>query len=279
MKSEKLFNWLRKDVFHIKKPFALGLGEWDVWYENTKQEKPFAFFCTETLPDFIDKLYKNITKPYHDVRIYIQNRFVDKLHYLPTHLDKGKWHEFDTRLLYGMFGAFQDFVECELANFYLVMADKDERKKYNHTPFAKFCSFGFSKWRNPSLGLKYMHWYANEVHEDSEWLTDKSLVGTPTDHAMKYKRAKDLYEWWTIIRPNREDSYEQLNKFYADMIDKYGLGKGFASVMNMGKNYNKEEKARHNTARKRKNMLEKQYEKEDTKMMNELIEIRHLLWT
>lgn len=277
LKSEKFFKWVRKDVFKINKPFALGFDEWDDWYNDLKKTNPVGYFFTESIPDTIDSLIRKCTAPYRDVRSYCRNRFVDKLQYLPTYLESGSWQEFETRLLFGMFGAFKDFVECELAYFSLIMADKDTCKQYNLTGWSKFKKFGFSKWRSSEVALKYLDMYTNEVYQDEEWLSDKSLIGKPTESAIKYTQVKDLYLWWTVTRPNREDSSKDLLEFFGDMREKYGTeGR---SIFGLHKKYNKEEKNRYNLAKKKQKTLDKKYLDEDTKMMYALVNIRQFLWT
>ena len=49
-----IFNWLRKSVFQIEKPYALPWGGWEKWNQETKSNRPFAYWITETLQDLLE---------------------------------------------------------------------------------------------------------------------------------------------------------------------------------------------------------------------------------
>jgi hypothetical protein len=69
--------------FGILKPYALGWDEWDEWNEKIKKEKPIAYFITETVPEFVDRILEKIPTPLDDIRYYCRNRFNRKSHVLP----------------------------------------------------------------------------------------------------------------------------------------------------------------------------------------------------
>ena len=110
----KIFNKLRKQ-FGIEKPVALEWGGWEKWDAKIKKEKPFAFFLTETLPDFINDVAEYIPTPISDIRYYCRNRFYRKTHVLPTGFKPGEYHDLDERILHGIMNGLVDYVEVELA--------------------------------------------------------------------------------------------------------------------------------------------------------------------
>jgi hypothetical protein len=72
----------------------------------------------------------------------------------------------------------------------------------------------------------------------------------PTAQAIAAQKTLELYNWWKNIRPNRPEAHD----LFSEEKD--------------GKNYYK-----------KIGKIEDHYEKEDTKMLIELIKIRGSLWT
>ena len=48
--------------YGIDKPYALEWGGWTIWKNKVKSEKPFAYFLTETVPNFLDDLVYDVTE-------------------------------------------------------------------------------------------------------------------------------------------------------------------------------------------------------------------------
>lgn len=211
-----------------KKPYALELGEWDKWKNTQKTERPWRFWLSDT---FLNKLQDIICFPidiYNTIRIYIRNRYFDKIHYLKTDLIPGDFYDLDTRILHGLFNELVIFVEKELAH----LSKWNTEKKYK-----------FVKGRCVDAAYDYFEW-ANNLKQD----------GKLTDQAKFSRKLQQLYEWWTIERPNRPDPYVKYS-------------------------YSKTNKKSETKKYKDISKIEADYESEDTKKLIELIKIRNSFWT
>lgn len=218
-----------------KKPYALELGKWDDWKKNLKKRKPIRYWFCEK---FLNKAQDFFMLPidlYRSVKVYIRNRFIDKIHYLKTNLKPGEYYDLDHRIIHGLFSELTDYVEVELAH----LSKWDKNKKYK-----------FKKGRCPEAGLDYLNWACGLTCGEDFGLSknDKDYL-KPTPQAKSSQKILELYNWWKN-RDNRADPYEiytkeKDGKFYYKKIHK----------------------------------LERNYEKEDTKMLIDLIKIRGSLWT
>jgi hypothetical protein len=183
-----------------KKPFALGWNEWDSWHKSAKQKHPFRYWLAET---FLQKLQNLIYYPYdlyHTIKTYINNRYVDKLHYLHTGLNPGSYYDLDYRILHGLFNELVIFVETECAWIY----GKPKQVK------------NLYKFKNGSCkqaGLDYLDWGMKDKYK-----------GKLTPFAKSCKEIKRLYVWWIEKRPNRKNPeldkwYEEDNKMLISLIN------------------------------------------------------------
>jgi len=171
----KFANWIRGS----NKPYALEWKEWDEWHDNQKKNKPFRYWLSET---FLNRLQDIVYFPfdlYHTIRIYIRNRFIDKLQYLNTGLKLGEYYDLDYRILHGLFNELVDFVELELP----LSMRYDSSKKYN-----------FVKGRCQEAQDDYFRWAVHLKYQ-----------GRLTEQAKASRKIKELYEWWKFIRPKRQD--------------------------------------------------------------------------
>ena len=170
------------------KPPALGWNEWDSWHESAKQKHPVRYWIAE---NGLKKLQNTIYYPYdlyYTIKTYINNRYVDKLHYLHTGLKPGEYYDLDYRILHGLFNELVIFVETECAWTY----GKPEEVKHRY------------KFKNGSCkqaGLDYLEWGIKDKHKNKL-----------TPFAKSCKEIKRLYIWWTEKRPNRKNPY--LDKWY-----------------------------------------------------------------
>lgn len=275
--SSALVKWLRTKVFKIKKPVALGFGEWDDWYNTLKKESPFGYFMTETLPDMLESIPKTFIDPFHNIRYYIHNRWRTKTHAMTSKLEKGKWHEFETRLLHSMFDAYIDFIEIETAH-HSMMWNSDDVKKYKGPSFLNRW-FDIGEWRCPEAGVDSIKWEQSLVWNENEVGPDSSVVNTRTNQAIAADEKLALYTWWKEIRPTRGDSWEAsgFRAFWESMDEKYGHNQWLGVF---GKNQmTKSEQKTYNRLSKVKDKLEESWDKEDTEMMIRLIKLRQSLWT
>lgn len=177
-----------------KKPFALEWDQWDEWHEAEERKRPLRYWIAET---GLKKLQDIIYFPYdiyHTIEIYIRNRFIDKIQYLHTGLEPGKYYDLDYRILHGLFNELVDFIEVELAG----MNGHFERKK----------KFKFVNGRSIESGKDYLEWACNLKYDEDHGIgSDDPDFGKPTSQAENYKIIRDLYNWWKVTRPNRPEPY------------------------------------------------------------------------
>jgi hypothetical protein len=246
-----IFQYLRKK-FNIEKPVALEWGGWEKWEDNLKQEKPLAYFLTETIPDIIDDITCYIPTPISNIRYYCRNRFYRKTHVLPTGFKPGEYHDLDERILYGLMNSLVDFVEVELAY----------KSRWCNTEESKT-----AKWHNgrcPELGLSHLAW---EMTLDSVELDEHERC---TGQAATAREIKIIYDWWKN-RDNRPDPHD-VSGWSTICEDEHNRG---LKMFEKGSPEVERSKTKAlNLVRK----IEKSYEKEDQEMIIRLIKIRRSLW-
>ena len=171
----KLANWIRGE----NKPYALEWHKWEEWKNNQKKHRPIRYWLSDT---FLKKLQDIVYFPidiYRTVKVYIRNRFIDKLQYLHTGLKSGEYYDLDYRILHALFNELVDFVELELS----ASMRWDSSKKYK-----------FVKGRCQQAQDDYFKWANHLKHQ-----------GRLTEQAKASRKIKELYEWWKYTRPNRKD--------------------------------------------------------------------------
>jgi hypothetical protein len=242
----KLADWLRGD----NKPMGLTLENWEQWRTEQSTQKPFRYWLAETGLIKLQNFFMFPIDIYRDIKRYIRNRWIDKTHYINTGFKPGHYYEFDHKILHGLFNELVDFVEIEFA----YLSTYNKKKKYN-----------FHHGRCVEAGLDYLDWACN-LKYDEDYLMDKKdkLYGKFTPQALATQKIRELYLWWKDIRPNRPDPMDLIN-FVSDtnLEDKFSFGFSKQELSN----YKKLEK------------IEKAYDKEDTKMLIELIKIRSHVWS
>ena len=196
----KFADWLRG----TPKPLAGTTEEWNAW-EKTAKRKKIRYWLAEESLNYLQNFVCWPANRIKDVRNYISNRWVSKSHALTSNLERGKWHEFDTRLLHAVFDELVNFVEIEQA-WMLAISSEEEDKKYK-TPWYRTL-FHIGVWRCPEAGIAYLEWAA-ELKHDSDW-TDKKdpNFGEPTFQALAAQETLALYKWWKNERPKRRDPME-----------------------------------------------------------------------
>ena len=208
----KFADWLRG----TPKPYALGWDAWDVWRDEARAAHPFRFWLAE---DALGKLQDFVCLPHtiwDNIRHYYHNRFVDQTHVLKTGLKKGQWHEFEDRMLHGLFNELQEFVEIDLAAW-----DRDGGPR-----------------RSKERGLKHLDWEMALRYDDTCGCDpgDK-LFGQPTHQAVAAQETLALYRWWTETRPQWPDPFDSMNEDEEEYAARYGL------VDEITKRYEKEDSA------------------------------------
>lgn len=173
----KFANWIRG----ANKPYALEWHKWDEWQQEQKKKRPFRYWLSDT---FLNKLQDMAYFPldlYLTIKVYIRNRYIDKLQYLNTGLKPGEYYDLDHRILYGLFNELVDFVELELS----ASMKWDSGKKYK-----------FVKGRCKEAQDDYFKWANHLKHQ-----------GQLTEQAKASRKIQKLYEWWKNKRPNRVDPF------------------------------------------------------------------------
>jgi len=269
--------WLRKKVFKIEKPRALGWGQWTKWDNELKKKRPIAFFFTEVLPEWIEWIPAHSVDYYNEVRYFIAN-YRGNTHGLQSTLKKGKWHEFEERLLYSVFDSFIDFIEIEGAGHHIAWSKKVDRDKYNVKWWHRFW---FLRWdrsqRYPQAGIDHLLWEMTldtpPDPPDPNW----SPCPSQAAHA---REVMTLHTWWKVIRTARVEPWEAsgLRTFWTEMDTKYGEDGNWLGLGSRGK-MTRAERAEYDRLSNANDNLEEQWHEEDDAMLIRLIRIRRGLWT
>lgn len=273
--DSKIFRWLRAKL-GVAKPYALQWGEWEDWETKLKTQHPVAFFLTETLPDWLEKPVEWVVDPLNEAKYYIQNRWVTKTHCLTSNLKKGQWYDYDTRLMHSLFDELKNFVEIEKAHLnVIVCGEKEDYNKYQVPWWRRYHLLRWGKWRCAQAGVDHLTWEMGlTLKEDYGFKPGDAKYGKPTPQAVSAKEILDLYNWWTVGRPARPDASDASG--WTDVCDKIRVhtnGKLFGEITDR-KLVREKDKA-HRLMIK----LEKQYEREDEKMMIRLVKVRRSMWT
>ncbi len=257
--SSKFAEFVRMCCAAPIKPEAATAEEWATWRKYFQSNHKFAYwFVEEFLDNAQDVVYWPSDK-LNDVRTYVINRFVDKLHYLPTRFKPGDYYELDDRLLHGMFESLVDFVECEKAHMELMCNSKEnELPWWYHSWITRWKSI-----RSREIGMKYLKWEA-DLDKNEE-----NMDNGQADHA---RETIALYTWWKDVRPVRPDPYDVSG--WSDICAKHDSLDDLLSD-----NKNEEEEKESKDSLNNLWQIEKQYDDEDEQMMIRLIKIRKGLWT
>jgi hypothetical protein len=266
----KFADWIRRTFRATEKPGAATGSEWNTWKRVSKKEHPVVYWVTEVALDKVQDVVNFVPDQIDAVRRYVVNRWLDKLHYVPTGLKAGEWHETDTRLLHGMFELLVDFVEIEKAWMQVVWSPENW-KKYD---FPRWYKYRWLRWaahrRIPQAGIDYLKWEMS--------LADTNVDEYGVDHANPRQAAAakeqlELYTWWKTIRPFRPDPHD---------------ASGWSAYCDLRRSDDDDifwldtpDKDREATTAMLKlcHEIEEQYETEDEEMLIRLIKVRRSLWT
>jgi hypothetical protein len=240
----KFADWIRG----TPKPFALEWHQWEEWKGEVKAKNPIRYWLAEEGLDILQDCWMFPSDIYNAIRIYIRNRWIDQTHIIKTGLKPGHYHEIDTKILHGLFNELVEYVECELAHTMKSYEDRD---------------YKFIKGRCKQAGLDHLDWACSLTYnEDCGVMEGDKRYGKLTPQAISAQKVKELYIWWTEIRPIRPEPY------YLSGMSQFEGNEFFS------KKSKEEIKSMHNMVK-----LEEQYDKEDTDKLIELIKIRKELWT
>ncbi len=246
-------DYLRTILSVTKKPLAETSNGWYRW--RSENVGTFGYWVTEVLLNRIQNTLLFIPDVYRNISLYIHNRYIDKTHYINTKLEKGKYYEFDTRLLHGLFEMLVDFVEVEKASRQSASEHiNNEGIIYNKKDYPI---------SSREAGLKYLDW-------------EIGLGEASQSQAEVAKEIKELYLWWKDIRTNRVDPMEESG--WTAHCDSERLAGRELFGCSIKKRTEKDE-IRVQNIFELMHKLEDTQNQEDTDMLIRLIKIRKSCWT
>jgi hypothetical protein len=265
-------DWIRG----IKKGGAKTGREWREWDAEAKTKHPIRYWIAEEALDAIQNFIWWPVDKLHNVKYYVNNRWVSRTHSLTAHprdIKPGNWCDVGNRFLPCLFNELVDFVEMELAWWHIAWADPAEKAKYT-PPFWTSGWFRWRTWRCPQAGLDNLKWQSELVWKEDEVGDDKEKIGKPTYQAEKALEILALYKWWTEVYRNRPDPHDASGwTAYCNMKRERG-----DHILDLETKDEDEEKMCR-TALDKSYEIEAAYEKEDEEMIIRLIKIRGSLWT
>jgi hypothetical protein len=268
----KFADWLRGTA-----KLKAGTGrEWRLWKQSAQETHPVRYWIVEEGLDALQNFFNWPMDKIHDVRYYINNRFVTRTHALTASsgdIPRGEWRDVGSRFLPCLFNELVDFVEVEQA-WHHVLWDEEARKKFA-VPWYRTGWLRLRTWRSAEAGLAYLEWASN-LKLDSHMGVDSGSAdyGQPTHQALSAREILELYMWWTKERPNRPDPHdaggwtEYCALRRANGYDVLDLEDKTEAEATMSK-----------TALDNTMAMEAAYEKEDTEMLIRLVRVRDSLWT
>jgi len=249
--------------------------EWNRWRKDAKAAHPFRYWLVEEALDKIQNFLRWPIERINDVRYYLNNRFEAKTHALSSRLAKGKWHEFEERLLHCTFDSFVDFIEIETAWSHCMWSDKDRRDF--DVPWWRdhWWARWFLTWRCSEAGVAHLEWEMS-LKNDDDWMDkDHPDYDKPTHQAIAAKEKWALYYWWKYVRPHRADPYDYCG--WTQYCEDRRFAQGEMDCIFDDDSVRDREHSRKILDAMSK--LEEQYDTEDEEMLYRLVKIRRSLWT
>jgi len=268
----KFADWVRGT-----KKLSVGTSEqWDEWTTAAQMKHNFRYWLAEEGLSHLQDFVYYIPNRLHDVRYYINNRWVSRSHSLTAHsrdIKPGNWCDVGNRFLPCLFNELVDFVEIEQAWHHCMWSD--EAKTKFETPWWRKSWLRWRTWRCPEAGLEYLRWAADLKFDEHMGCEPGSKgYGEPTYQAKAAKEIIELYTWWTVTYRNRPDPYDASGwTEYCEKARELNGGKL------LGSKSTPELKKMSDKSHKLLQKIETAYKKEDETMMIRLIRIRESLWT
>jgi hypothetical protein len=251
--------------------------EWDEWTTAAQIKHNFRYWLAEEALGHIQDFVTWPVRKIHDIKYYINNRWVTRTNSLTAHprdIKPGQWQDLGNRFLPCLFNQLVDFVEVETAWSHIAWGDKEARAKYN-PPFYASGWFRWRTWRCPQAGLDHLDWAMTLTNV--EWLDeDKKSEAEPTSQAISAKEIKELYIWWTTVYQNRPEPMDASG--WSEHCDAMRV-KYPDSLVSSLNGRDSDDKQSSDKAHKLMQEIEAAYEKEDEEMMIRIIKIRNSLWT
>ena len=121
----KFADWLRGTA---KPDSATGKG-WDDWRKIAASSHKFRYWLAEEGLDAIQSFVMWPTDKLYDIKYWLVNRFSTKTHALTSStLERGQWHDLDSRILFCLFDELVNFVETEKAHIHVVFGYVKRKK-------------------------------------------------------------------------------------------------------------------------------------------------------
>lgn len=277
----KFADWIRGTS---KPPAATG-DQWRQWRKKAITFSRVRYWIAEELLDNIQStLWWPVDKIYN-IKYYINNRWVTRTHALTAHpndIPRGQWCDVGSRFLPCLMNELVDFVEVELA-WSTIAWSKESRKKYK-PPFYASGWFRWRVWRSAEAGMEYLNW-AKDL-DNSDFLPDgEKHLAQPTGQALAAREILELYHWWKNVYPNRKDPSDASgwSKWCDDrrtlIKEQDGDEDEYYQTMLSSDNDTPEQREETSRLLDVYREIEKQYDDEDTAMLQRLIAIRNHLWT
>ena len=266
----KFADWLRG----TPKLDSASSKDWNTWRIYAKAAHPFRYWLVEDALDRVQDFLRWPMERVNDVRYYLNNRFEAKTHSLTSRLPRGKWHEFEERLLHCTFDSFVDFIEIETAWSHCMWGEKD-LKDFN-VPWwrRQWWTRWFLTWRCPEAAIAHLEWEMTLKYD--EWIPeDHPDYNKPTGQAVAAKEKWALYYWWKHVRPQRADPYEYCG--WTAYCDEREAAAGERDWIFDDDSVRDRERSRVILDAMQK--LEEQYDTEDEEMLIRLVKLRKSLWT
>lgn len=251
----KIFHKFRRWL-NYNPPGALSARGWRSFNVYFKEKAPIRYFLTHTAWDTV---YLPIAIKFDNVVDWIRYRTVDRYHIVRTGLEPG-YQSVNSVILHSSFNILKDYVELGLGRRMMYTSDG-----YVPSFSEKYIPFydRIFKRRYVSHGMKYLDWAAT--------LDDPSLpVSQRSDQqAIDAREIRELYLWWTKIRPARKLHDVPL---YSDQ------GLGMLSSLDTDFDHSAPDYVESSRIHRLNDQLESEWESEDTGMLIRLVKIRDALW-
>lgn len=269
--NSKLADWVRG----IAKPGALTMDEWDDWKTDAKKKYPIRYWISEELFDWAQDLVYWPLDKLNDIRYYINNRWVSRSHALTAHprdIKPGEWRDLGHRFLPCLFNELVDFVEVEQAWHYCLW-DSENTKKYQ-VPWYRSGWLRWRTWRCAEAGIEYLEWARSLTGASNGLLPGHKDYDKPTQQAVAAQEILELYYWWKEEYPHRPDPHE------ASGWSEYCREKeAISGSLFSDKHDTAALRKKRDQALKLSDKIEREYAREDERMMIRLIKVRESLWT
>jgi hypothetical protein len=257
--ESKIGKWL----YGTDVPEFLTGEEWNRWNAEVKSQRPIRYWIANTLLDKIQDFVNWPLDKLYELKYYAINRWIDQTHALvahPKHIKPGQYMDLSERILYCLFDELVDFVEIELA-YHNFRWTEEKAKQLSWWQGGKWRT---RTWRSREAGMDYLEWASDLT--DAEFIPEGSdRKPELTFQATCAREIRELYLWWTEIRPKRFDPYDRPE---FDNPNLFTLNEVSA-----------EDKKKRREFFDRVRKLETDHMNEDQEMLIRLVKIRKGLWT